>query len=652
MGPVNRWLRYRIETLLVRGALYRLVFIAVIIVLVSLVGGALGGVQDSFEDYPSGVWWAFLRLSDPGYLGDDVKPIRRLVSTVLTIAGYVIFLGALVAIMTEWLNSTLERLSLGLSPIHMSGHMVVLGWTDRTPLFIRSLYASPDRLERWLERGGERKLRVVILAEHVGPDRVRALMDALGPHYDPNEIILRSGSPLVAEHLERVDVFNAATIVMPGDEYEVEGEANHDARVLKTLLTLTAYRPDPTLELPPFVSEIFDAARAPASQAAYAGDVWLLPTDAFVGRLIGGSVREPGLALALGGAVNSEPLMSIRHLPEFEGRTLGEVQAASGPSMVLGLVRPVERDFQTLFNAPAEEVVRAGDRVAVIKQSGEPRGVAKPIAMRRSEPIHQRRLLILGWSGRAPDLLIDLLDRGGDVPSCVDIVARESVAERQRDLSFVGMNRNLDRINHIEGDPTSPRLLRALEVDRYDVIIGLSSTVASESDQVRDARTIAAYVPLSAMLTESNLSPHLIIELTGAANARLLDGYPAEVLVSPEVNAHALAQVALESEVFAVYRTLFTETDVALRFIPVTKFIPAGTSMSFGELHTRLPPDSLPLGLRLGRDGGRVRNSPDPAVVWEFDEDDDVIVLEDLEPGSRLSSPRSPAHIDTAQSRG
>ena len=35
------------------------------------------------------LWWSFLRLTDPGYLGDDEGTSRRIISTLLTVAGYV-----------------------------------------------------------------------------------------------------------------------------------------------------------------------------------------------------------------------------------------------------------------------------------------------------------------------------------------------------------------------------------------------------------------------------------------------------------------------------------------------------------------------------------------------------------------------------------
>ena len=110
-------LTFRVERLLVRGAHYRLLVIAAAIGLISILGGALVvWAGTGFGDFSEAVWWAFLRLTDPGYLGDDAGTVNRIVSTVLTILGYVVFLGALVAVMTQWLDDRMERLEAGLTP--------------------------------------------------------------------------------------------------------------------------------------------------------------------------------------------------------------------------------------------------------------------------------------------------------------------------------------------------------------------------------------------------------------------------------------------------------------------------------------------------------------------------------------------------------
>ena len=111
MRSMMQRLRFTVERLLVRGVHYRLSAAVLIIVSVALLAGGLVRLLDpQFETLSGSVWWAFLRLSDPGYLGDDEGTVSRTVSTVVTVLGYVLFLGLLVAILTQWMNSWIRPL--------------------------------------------------------------------------------------------------------------------------------------------------------------------------------------------------------------------------------------------------------------------------------------------------------------------------------------------------------------------------------------------------------------------------------------------------------------------------------------------------------------------------------------------------------------
>ena len=77
---------------------------------VALVGGLLVLAFDSnAQSFGESVWWAFLRLTDPGYLGDDEGYVGRALSTIITVLGYVLFLGLLIAILTQWMNQVISR---------------------------------------------------------------------------------------------------------------------------------------------------------------------------------------------------------------------------------------------------------------------------------------------------------------------------------------------------------------------------------------------------------------------------------------------------------------------------------------------------------------------------------------------------------------
>ena len=65
-------IQFKIERFLLRGAGHQLFFIAFLIFMVALVGGIIVFIgTESFSTIFEAIWWGFLRLSDPGYLGDD-----------------------------------------------------------------------------------------------------------------------------------------------------------------------------------------------------------------------------------------------------------------------------------------------------------------------------------------------------------------------------------------------------------------------------------------------------------------------------------------------------------------------------------------------------------------------------------------------------
>jgi ABC-type transporter Mla maintaining outer membrane lipid asymmetry permease subunit MlaE len=104
-------IRFAVERFLLRGLGHRLLLALSIVAVVALFAGMIVTLLDpEFSEVEEGIWWAFLRLSDPGYLGDDEGIARRTISTVVTVLGYVLFLGLLVAILTQWMNQYIARL--------------------------------------------------------------------------------------------------------------------------------------------------------------------------------------------------------------------------------------------------------------------------------------------------------------------------------------------------------------------------------------------------------------------------------------------------------------------------------------------------------------------------------------------------------------
>ncbi|NBB94064.1 MAG: ion channel DMI1, partial [Gammaproteobacteria bacterium] len=215
--PLVDRVKFIVERQFVKGAGFQLLIVAAVIGLMALLGGMalrLGGAGEGFFD---AVWWAFLRMTDPGYLGDDEGAWRRIVSTVLTVSGYVVFLGALVAIMTQWLIARMREFERGLTPVALRQHAVIVGWTNRTLPLLRELVGSERAREQFQSGFGIRRLRAVVLSEDVSPAQAQALRDDSGLGRLARRVVLRYGSPLEEEAIQRAGCLNAAVVIMPTD---------------------------------------------------------------------------------------------------------------------------------------------------------------------------------------------------------------------------------------------------------------------------------------------------------------------------------------------------------------------------------------------------------------------------------------------------
>ncbi len=207
-------------------------------------------------------------------MGDDVGMARRAISSVLTVLGYVLFMGSLIAIMTQWLNQKIRDFERGLTPIVRRNHILILGWTNRTPAIVEELMRAEGRVRRFLRRRRARNLQIVLLTEDVNLERTIELRRMLGKLRKNGTITFRSSTPLRLQHLERVDFLHASAIILPGAEFAYGSANDSDALIVKTLLSIAKTVDKSSHEsLPLLVTEIFDARKVAMAQGNYRGDL-------------------------------------------------------------------------------------------------------------------------------------------------------------------------------------------------------------------------------------------------------------------------------------------------------------------------------------------------------------------------------------------
>lgn len=628
---------------MLRGAHYRLLVIAGIMGFIALVAGMIAyAYAGGFGTPGEAVWWAFLRLTDPGYLGDDEGTLLRVVSTVLTVLGFVIFVGALVAILTQWLNQTIQTLEEGHTPVSLKNHVVVVGWTNRTAAVVRELVLSEGRVRRFLYRHGARGLRIAVLADQVRAPLLRELRDRLASRWTEGQIILRSGSALRMEHLRRVDFANAAAVILPAGDFR-QGPAGSDTLVIKTLLAMANHPAAANrAELPLVTAEIFDARKIPIARAAYGGRIELLAGDSIISRLIAQNVRHHGLS-----AVYSELLthdrgneVYVRACPEFDGAPLHVLAPLFPNALLLGVVWEHGSSFSPLLNPPPDFVLRADDRLVLMARSYEetaptagtaptPAQNAHPPAAAAAPAARQRRVLMMGWSHRVPALLREF-DSYPEEHFHIDVLSAVAIAEREQQVDRYGAQPTRIALSHLLGDYTSPSDLQRARPAGYDNIVLVGSDWL-ESGEEADARTILGYLLLRAMLPEHG-GPKLLVELLDAENLALFRSRAEEVLISPLILSHMLAQVALRPELRAVFDELFGPGGAEIAFAHPARYHALQQELRFADLQQRVAArGEVALGVRIAPNGGAhaggVYLNPPRQQLWTLHDTDEVVTL-------------------------
>lgn len=639
---LTKALRFAVERWIQRGVLYQLLLMAGAVVAVALAGGlAAWAGSDAFEGLGAAIWWAFLRLTDPGYLGDDEGLLLRTISTTVTVLGYVLFMGSLIAIMTQWLSQTIRRMESGLTPISMRHHVVVLGWTNRTPEIIAELLSARGRLRRFLSSHSSRRLRLVILADEAGAARRQELRDDLGPLWREGQVFLRSGSSLQPTHLARLDLRRAAAIVVPGADFELGGAELTDTRIVKTLLSVEATLADvPDEERPEVVAEVFDAHTVAAARGAMQHHLELIASDRIISRVLSQSVMHPGITGVLMSLLSHREGCSlfVRPVSGLLGRDPRAEPALFPRAVVLGLVRGRGAARHTVLDPATPLTLQADDQLVLVAERyddclPDPERVATPAPARqvsarpralRLPP--RRRLLVLGWSHKVAALIDELRDSGVDGLQ-VTLMSRLTRAERAQQLGALDRSDEQLRLTHVEGDYGREAELAAVEPADFDVILFLASAGMSSSEEA-DARTVLGHVLLRAQLAGQAKPPHVLAELLDPDNAELLAGPAQQVLVSPRLLSLMLAHVTLKPELNAVYDSLFGATGAELVLAtPELLGLDGRREVRFAEIQTAARAHgAVAVGLA-STDGPGVQLNPDRKQLLKLTEGTRLVLL-------------------------
>lgn len=595
------------------------------------------------------MWWSLLRLTDPGYLGSEEGAVRITVSLILTLLGYVLFLGLFIAILTNWLDDAISKLQSGLTPVPFSDHVVILGWTYCTPTIVTELLRSRDQVRRFLAGRDARELRIVILAPHIDDDLIGAVRAQIAGLKKNGRVYVRSGNQLNIEHLERTALRDAAVVILP-TAYGSNGDAAAiDAQTVKILRSASGIARDTGTPLPLAVAEIFDGRRRNVARRAYAGPTEIIATDQLLSRFIAQSVRHNGLfdvfteflAPAAGTALQVLPA-TVR-----AGARFGSLR--SPRAVLLGIVS--SSDQRAVLNPHPDTVLEADDHLVFIAhhhEACELRTEHRNVAVKRNallpEAVNERRrVLILGWNRKVPAMLDEFRSYRND---SIQIHVASAIPSREREAMIERYDCSLTEwpVRQIEADLTVPGVLERLEPHAFDNIVVLASDSSAEQDQA-DANTVFTYLALTGLIPDENPRPELIIELLDEQNLPLFPSEKEDIIVSPRLVSHMLAQVSLCRELAAVIRELAQPSGAQIQLLPARRYLETDDSTRFGNIEeTAFARGHIALGIRrVQGTASRVELNPDRAAACNFGPDDEVVILATMDNEPQPSTTHSPS---------
>lgn len=658
---------YLVESIFLRGSIYQVVTVAIVIALMSAAGGwAVYLFSPEHTDLSRSIWWAFLRLSDPGYLGDDHGTIPRTVSTVLTFAGYVFVLGSLVAIMTNRLDRFMSSLSSGKSPIFEEDHILIIGWNAQIEALVEEIGHAEERIERRLDRNT--LPAVVILTREFDPSLPAELDERLDEDIRrKTRVLIRSGNPLEAESLERVDFRRAASIILVSPIDHRRSRHLSDIQLVKILLSLRAQSTDVDRDdLPNVVLEIGNPAnKLLAENAGWRDRTEAIASDEVLSRLIGHTVRNPGLSRVYNRLLTDAhgETLYLRRVSRLDlaGYTLAETTSLFDRAIPIGVLHPrrgsteredrlellyldepLEPDDELIFVssslaalAPTDDSSRSHSETT--SELGTPRrSSSAPSISDLGEWAGDtgRHILFVGWSHLLTPILREL------APAISPPLRATLVTERPPDECRDRLRLDPDRhahlqLNCVRGQIDHPEAVQRLAPPSLDTVVLLGSELA-EDPLMADAETIMAFVQLRQHF-DSNPdleTPSFVVELNDEDNRPLFNtGEDHDVIMTQEIIAHLLSQVGTRRALAWIYEDLFTQRGSEIRLRRASELfgrseLPVTTT--FARLQARcVRSDTIAIGYQLRAPEGKtdLRLNPPRGRQFELNPDDRVVVV-------------------------
>ncbi|WP_409235502.1 CASTOR/POLLUX-related putative ion channel [Streptomyces sp. PA5.6] len=601
-------LRYRFDNVMARGTpaligvlavacCVLVVLNAVLLLLLAPAGVAAG------DGGGSRLWSGFLRVISPAVIARDKGPAPFLAVAALMAFGGIFLMSTLIPVISAGLQNQLARLRRGRSAVVESGHTVVLGWSPHVHAVLSELVEA---------NRNQRRACVTILAEQDRPEMEAAIRERVG-HTATTRVVCRTGDPTDPVDIAIVSPSSARSIIV----IPPEGD-DPDITVVKSLLAVgSCQEPRGRGEVgaPVIVAAVQEAQNLSVARLAGGPTCHVISAQGFISRLMVQMSLQCGLSAVYTGLLDFEgDEIYMQPQPELVGRTFGETLPAYRTSCVIGLM---DASGRVRLNPRHDTVLRAQDQIVAISADDDTVLLSETVPVVDETVISPpdvperpgRRVLMVGWSRHAPDIVRQLrtqLPAG----SRVDVIADTDLSGPEQLLT--GAGDGLPEVSFRRADTTRRDVLESAGLGAYDHVMVICPN--ERDPRASDARTLTTLLKLRDLAARHSYGFSLATEIADDRNRALVRAAKADdFIVSSELVSLCLAQLSENPHLDQVFDELFGPRGVQISLRPMAGYVRAGVDTDFYSVTAAAARcGEIALGLRIH---GRAQLPPDYGVL-------------------------------------
>lgn len=621
-------LRYRFDNLMARGTPALIGMLFVLSLLLVMVAGAIISlarfVQDGGEplSFVEASWASLMRTLDSGTMGGDTGAGFRGVMLFVTLGG-IFVVSALIGVINNGLEGTMERLRKGRSQVLETGHTVILGWSPQVFTILNELVTANENQSRAC---------VVILADKDKvdmEDEIRERVELRGR----TRIVCRSGSPIDPNDIEICSPHAAKSIIVLPPEKD-----DPDSDVIKTVLAITN-NPNRHPEAYHIVTQIGDARNMSLLKMIGGQDkVQAVLTGDLIARIVAQTSRQSGLSVVYSELMDfGGDEIYFKGEPALAGKTYAQALLAFEDSSVMGIRNA---NGAILLNPPMDTRIAAEDQIFAlsadddtIRLSGLPSTPVDEAAIRSAASAAKTRAarcLILGWNDKGATIIREL-DNYVAPGSEVTVVANAADLERQ--MSPLAGKLNNQKLVVKAGDTTDRELLDQLKVQDFDHIIVLAYADLGVHDA--DAKTLVTLLHLRDMAERDETPFSIVSEMLDLRNRELANAAKVDdFIVSEQFVSLMMSQFSENAELFDVFTDILDPEGSEIYLKPIGDYVVTGQPVNFYTVtEAARRRNETAIGYRIhseaesGSSSYGVHTNPKKSQPITFSPEDKVIVI-------------------------